>query len=402
MTFKTIDDLNVNGKVVLLRADLNVPQTDGMVTDTTRIDRLRPTIDKLKKEKAKIVILSHFGRPNGEKNTDYSLSFIIPVLEKIWETPVLFADDCIDDTAKMMIARMGESDVLLLENVRFHAGEEANDPAFTKQLAVLGDVFVNDAFSAAHRAHASTEGLAHHLPSAAGLMMEAELNALQNALEAPQKTVAALVGGSKTSTKLSVLNNLVHKVDYLVLGGGMANTFLLAQGHNIGKSLCESDMLDEANRIAQTAKDNNCEIVLPIDCVVVEDLGAGVPYQTVTLDHFPDTMSAIDIGEQSIAHIEGILDQCKTVLWNGPMGVFEIKPFDRGTNAIAEKVAALTQRGRLVSVAGGGDTVSALENAKVIKDMTYVSTAGGAFLEWLEGKTLPGVAALMTAQSKAA
>lgn len=396
MTFKTIDDLDVAGKIVLLRADLNVPESEGRVTDTTRIDRLKPTIEKLKKEKAKTVILSHFGRPKGEKNPDYSLSFITPVLERIWQTDVLFADDCVEETAQIMISRMNDGDVLLLENVRFHAGEEANDPAFAAQLAALGDVFINDAFSAAHRAHASTEGLAHLLPCAAGLMMEAELNALQHALEAPRKPVAAIVGGAKISTKLSVLNNLVQKVDYLILGGGMANTFLLAQGHSIGKSLCEGDMLDEANRIAQTAKDNNCEIVLPIDCIAVEELGAGVPYKTITLDNFPDNMSAIDVGEKSIAHIEGILEKCKTVLWNGPVGVFEIKPFDRGTNAIAAKVADLTQRGSLVSVAGGGDTVSALENAKAIHDMTYVSTAGGAFLEWLEGKTLPGVAALMT------
>lgn len=402
MNFKTIDDLDVSGKIVLLRADLNVPVADGSVTDATRIKRLKPTIDKLKKERAKIVVLSHFGRPKGQKNPEFSLEFLTGPIERQWETTVSFADDCIGDTPKSSITSMNEGDVLLLENVRFYTGEESNDAEFTAQLAQLGDIFINDAFSTAHRAHASTEGLAHHLPSAAGLLMEAELNALNEALESPEKPVAALVGGAKVSTKLSVLKNLVQKVDYLILGGGMANTFILAQGKSVGNSLCEPDMVDTANEIFAEAKANDCEIVLPIDTIVVEDLAAGVPFEKATFDDFPEKMGTVDAGEKSIERVNEILSGCKTLLWNGPMGVFEIPPFDRGTNAVAQHAAKLTEEGRLVSVAGGGDTVSALKNAKVIDDFTYISTAGGAFLEWIEGKTLPGVAALMEAHKKAA
>lgn len=402
MNFQTLNDINVSGKVVLLRADLNVPVSDGFVTDATRIKRLKPTIDKLIDAHAKIVVLSHFGRPKGKENPEFSLEFLTTALEKHWDTPVSFAKDCIGDTAQNAVNVLQDGQVLLLENLRFHEGEENNNAGFTSALAALGDIFINDAFSTAHRAHASTEGLTHYLPCAAGQLMEAELNALNNALEAPTKPVAAIVGGAKVSTKLSVLNNLVKKVDYLILGGGMANTFLMAQGNEIGKSLCEPDMLETAREIVETAKDNNCEIILPVDCVVVEELGAGVPYDTVTLDNFPINKSAVDAGEKSTARINEILNSCKTLLWNGPMGVFEIPPFDRGTTAVAEHAAQLTKSGQLISVAGGGDTVAALENAKVIDDFTYISTAGGAFLEWIEGKTLPGVAALINAQEKAA
>jgi len=401
MSFHTIKDLHekidLKGKHVLLRADLNVPVSGVHVTDAARIIRLKPTIDLLKELGAKIIILSHFGRPKGEVNLDYSLEFLTPVLEKHWETSVSFAKDCIGETPEKSINTMPDSAVLLLENVRFHDGEEANDADFVKQLAALGDVFINDAFSAAHRAHASTEGLAHALPSAAGLLMEAELSALNNALETPQTPVAALVGGAKISTKLSVLHNLVKKVDYLILGGGMANTFLLAGGHEVGTSLCEKDMVEEARQINKTAAANNCEIILPLDAMVVEEFSAGAPHDMVDIAGFPSDKMALDIGEKSIAHIEEILEKCQTLLWNGPMGVFEMKPFDRGTNAVAIKAAMLTKANKLISVAGGGDTVAALENADVTEDFTYISAAGGAFLEWLEGKELPGVAALSQA-----
>ncbi|MEM7651129.1 MAG: phosphoglycerate kinase [Pseudomonadota bacterium] len=394
MNFKSIKDMDLSGKRVLLRADLNVPARRGKVMDATRIERLKPTIDHLRAAGAKTLILSHFGRPEGEQNPEMSLAFLMPSLEQAWGTPVRFAPDCIGEKAQSVVDAMNDGDVVLLENVRFHKGEKANDPEFTAQLAALGDVFVNDAFSAAHRAHASTEGLAQHLPAAAGLMMEAELTALDHALGHPQKPVAAIVGGSKISTKLNVLNNIVQKTDYLILGGAMANTFLFAKGADVGSSLCEKDMKDEALNILETAKAKGCEIVLPIDSVVTQELQAGAPSETVSSQSIPEGKMAIDVGPQSIAHVEGILEKCKTLLWNGPMGVFEIKPFDEGTNALARKAAALTKDGKLTSVAGGGDTVAALENADVCDDFTYISSAGGAFLEWLEGKSLPGVAAL--------
>lgn len=397
MNFKTLNDIDVSGKIVLLRADLNVPVSNGgQVTDATRIVRVKPTIDALISKGAKIAVLSHFGRPKGENKPELSLKFLTKELEKYWNVPVSFASDCIGQIAQNAISNLQNGNVLLLENVRFHSGEEKNEDEFTSKLAQLGDVFINDAFSTAHRAHASTEGLAHKLPSAAGLLMETELNALNNALENPQKPVAAIVGGAKISTKLNVLNNLVKKVDYLILGGGMANTFLMAKGQEIGKSLSEPDMLETAKKIMATAESNNCEIILPIDCVVVEKLGAGVPYDTVSLENFPKDKSAVDVGEKSAEHISKILSSCKTLLWNGPMGVFEIPPFDRGTNAVAQTASRLTKEGKLISVAGGGDTVAALENAGIVQDFTYISTAGGAFLEWIEGKTLPGVAALMS------
>jgi phosphoglycerate kinase len=399
MPFKTLKDMQLKDKAVLLRADLNVPAKDGKITDTTRIDRLKETIEYLAKHGAKTAILSHFGRPKGGYEAEYSLAFLPAALEKSWGVKVAFAKDCIGAPAQEAINALKPGAFVLLENLRFHKGEEANDPTFTRELAKLGDIYVNDAFSAAHRAHASTEGLAHILPTAAGFLMEAELNALSDALEAPQKPVVAIVGGAKISTKLAVLENLVKKVDVLVLGGGMANTFLFAQGHDTGKSLCEKDMKDEAIRIMKVASSSGCEIFLPSDVVTIPEFKEGAPAQTVDAAAIKDM--AVDIGPKTIAALSQKLENAKTVLWNGPLGVFEMKPFDTGTNEIARKVAQLTKAGKMVSVAGGGDTVSALENAHVVDDFTYISTAGGAFLEWLEGKTLPGVAAL-TAEKDAA
>lgn len=401
MSFKTLRDFDLKGKRVLVRADLNVPSKDGMVTDTTRIDRLQPTIDYLTEKGAKIVLLSHFGRPKGGFEAEFSQEFLASVCAESWGHPVSFAKDCIGDTAAKAIAALKDGDIVLLENLRFHKGEEKNDPAFIAELAKLGDLYVNDAFSAAHRAHASTEGLAHHLPTAAGFLMEAELNALNDALETPQKPVIAIVGGSKISTKLSVLDNLVKKVDYLFLGGGMANTFFVAQGVEVGKSLCERDMVDEAKKIMETAKKSGCEIVLPVDRVCVTKFGENAAFEIRDAQDMPAEEEAVDVGPATIEKLEDILAGCKTALWNGPMGVFEVTPFDRGTNDLARAVSTLTATGGLVSVAGGGDTVSALENAGCADSFTYISSAGGAFLEWLEGKELPGVAAL-TAKKAAA
>jgi phosphoglycerate kinase len=402
MPFKTLRDFDLKGKRVLLRADLNVPAKDGAVTDTTRIDRLKPTIDFLTKAGAKTVVLSHFGRPKGGFEAEFSQEFLGPVCAKSWGQNVAFAKDCIGEEAAKAIAALKEGDIVLLENLRFHKGEEKNDPAFVAELAKLGDLYVNDAFSAAHRAHASTEGLARHLPTAAGFLMEAELNALSDALESPQKPVIAIVGGSKISTKLSVLDNLVKKVDYLFLGGGMANTFLVAQGVEVGKSLCERDMVDEAKKIMATAEKCGCEILLPLDRICVTTFGENAPFEIRATESMKAIEEAVDVGPATIEKLEDVLSGCKTALWNGPMGVFEVKPFDRGTNDLARAVAKLTKAGGLVSVAGGGDTVSALENAGAADSFTYISTAGGAFLEWLEGKELPGVAALTAAAKKAA
>jgi phosphoglycerate kinase len=401
MTFNTINQIDVNGKTVLLRADLNVPAKDGVVTDTTRIDRLKPTIDALRAKGAKIIVLSHFGRPKGGVDPEFSLEFILPSLEKSWGVKVAFAKDCIGAPAQSLAASLKSGEVALLENLRFHKGEEANDPAFVKALAAIGDVYVNDAFSAAHRAHASTEGLAHVLPTAAGLLMETELNALNSALEDPQRPVVAIVGGAKVSSKLSVLSNIVRKVDVLILGGGMANTFHYAQGIEIGKSLCEKDMADEARAIMATAAESGCEIILPVDRVAIREFGENAPFKIYATGEMPADEESIDIGPETVRLASEKLATCKTALWNGPMGVFEVKPFDKGTNELARAVARLTKEGKLLSVAGGGDTVSALENAGVTKDFSYVSSAGGAFLEWLEGQTLPGVAALMTTKKAA-
>jgi len=389
MTFNTINDFDLSGKTVLLRADLNVPVKDGAVTDTTRIDRLKPTIDLLNEKAERVIILSHFGRPKGQVKPEFSLEFLPKTLSKQWGIPIGFGEDASEK-------------ITLLENLRFNAGEEANDIEYAKQLANKGDIFIHDAFSTSHRAHASTEGIVHLMPSAAGLLMEAELKALSNALENPQKPVLAIVGGAKISTKLAVLNNMVKKVDYLVLGGGMANTFLFASNQSVGKSLCEEDMIDEAREIQNTAARHGCQIILPQDCVVTKEFKEGAPSETTIIPHFPEEQMALDLGQASIDYINTIIEDCKTVLWNGPLGVFEIKPFDHATNAVAQKVAQLTQDHKLISVAGGGDTIAALDNAGVVNDFSYISTAGGAFLEWLEGKELPGVAALNNCSKQAA
>ncbi len=395
MDFNTLHDMDLNGKIVLLRADLNVPvDADKNITDTTRIDRLKPTIDLLAAKGAKTLILSHFGRPKGEHNSEFSLAFLPPALQKQWGVEVQFAEDCIDIPAQNVAANLKNGQFGLLENLRFHKGEEANDHEFAQKLAALGDLFVNDAFSAAHRAHASTEALAHLLPCAAGLLMEAELTALQDALEAPDHPVIALVGGAKISSKLDVLGNLIKKVDMLILGGGMANTFLYAQGHDLKASLCEKDMADTARDIMAQAKTHNCEIILPIDGVAAEKFAANAPHTTCGNDAIPDGTMVLDIGAGTIEMLKGKISTAKTLLWNGPMGAFELTPFDNGTVQLARFAAECTKNGTLKSVAGGGDTVAALEQANAAKDFTYISTAGGAFLEWLEGKTLPGVAAL--------
>ncbi len=394
MNFKSIKDMDVNGKTVLLRADLNVPTEGKKVTDGTRITRLKPTIDYLRDNGAKILVLSHFGRPDGEHDSGLSLAFLVHELQERWGADIRFAQDCIGEAAQECAAALQPGDIGLLENLRFHKGEKNNDPGFAQALADLGDIYVNDAFSCSHRAHASTEGIAHLLPTAAGLLMEEELQALDQALENPEKPLAAVAGGSKISTKLSVLYNLCEKVDFLILGGGMANTFLHAKGIDIGKSLCEKDMAEEAKKIMARAKETSCEIILPVDLVTVGALRENAEHDTVAAENIASDKMAIDAGPQSIQNIMDKVQGCKTIVWNGPLGVFEIKPFDEGTNALARAVAEKTKTGALVSIAGGGDTVAALENAGVVSDFSYISTAGGAFLEWLEGKSLPGVAAL--------
>lgn len=399
--FQTFKTLEAKDKVVLLRADLNVPFKDGEVTDTTRLDRIVPTIRALQEKGAKIAILAHFGRPKGKTPED-SLAPVAAKLGSILGEPVAFVTDCVGPVTKDAIADLKAGQVAVLENVRYYPEEEKNDASFAKELAALGDIYVNDAFSASHRAHASIEGLAQLLPAYAGLLMEDELNALSSGLENPKKPVVAIVGGSKISTKLSVLHNLVKKVDYLVLGGGMANTFLITNGVEIGKSLVERDMADEAKAIWDEARKAGCQIILPADRIAVKEFGKGVPFDVVATEALPAEMEAVDIGPATLEKLRGILTDAKTVLWNGPMGVFEVKPFDNGTNELAKIVAELTANGTLVSVAGGGDTVSALENAGVADKFSYISTAGGAFLEWLEGKPLPGVQALMVAAKKAA
>ncbi|OAN49380.1 phosphoglycerate kinase [Magnetospirillum moscoviense] len=391
--FRTIDALDVKGKRVLVRADLNVPAKDGKVTDTTRIDRSAATLTELAAKGAKVIILTHFGRPKGVE-AKYSQKLLLEPLAKAVGKPVAWADDCIGPAAEAAIAAMKDGDTLLLENVRFHPEEEKNDPAFAKILAGLGDIYVNDAFSTAHRAHASTEALARLLPCAAGRLMQAELEALAKALGSPEKPVAAVVGGAKVSTKLDLLGNLVSRVDYLIIGGGMANTFLFAQGKSVGKSLCEKEMADTAREIIEKAKAAHCHIVLPVDVVVATEFAENAPNKVVSINAVPDDMMILDAGPASTEAIIDRIGGCKTLVWNGPMGAFEIKPFDAATNAVAQAAAQRTAQGKLLTVAGGGDTVAALAAAGVEDKFSYVSTAGGAFLEWLEGKTLPGVAAL--------
>lgn len=394
MAFNTLSQLdNVNGKKILLRVDFNVPLINGVITDTTRIDRALPTIRELQKKGAIVVLVAHFGRPKG-KDASESLAPIAKKLEELLGSPVTFIPDCIGPDVEKAVAALSAGQVAMLENVRFYAEEEKNDPEFAKQLAKLGDIYVNDAFSAAHRAHASIEGVARLLPAYAGRLMEEELNALQAGLENPQRPVMAIVGGSKVSTKLSVLENLVKKVDYLALGGGMQNTFFVAQGVEVGQSLCERDMIDEAKKIMAAAEKAGCKIVLPVDRVAIKEFGPNAPFTIVPFDQLPSDQEAVDIGPGTVENLRNILKTCKTVLWNGPMGRFEVKPFDNGTNGLAQAVAELTKTNGLQSVGGGGDTVSALEQAGVVNDFSYVSTAGGAFLEWMEGKILPGVAVL--------
>lgn len=392
--FNTIDDLDVNGKTVLVRADLNVPMQDGKVSDTTRIDRLAPTLTELAKKGAKVVVLSHFGRPKNGPDAKNSLRNVLDALSAAVGQTVAFGEDCVGDKAKAAIDGVQPGAIVLLENTRFHAEEEKNDPAFAKQIAALGDLYVNDAFSAAHRAHASTEGVAQYLPAAAGRLMQAELEALTKALEKPERPVAAVVGGAKISTKLDLLGNLVKKVDMLALGGGMANTFLFAQGVDVGASLCEKDMADQARAIMETAKAANCELLLPKDFIVAKEFKAGAANRAVPADGIGADEMALDVGPKTVEFLGLKLQGAKTVVWNGPLGAFEIQPFDAGTNAVAGLVAERTSEGGLLSVAGGGDTVSALAHAGVDEKFTYISAAGGAFLEWLEGKDLPGVAAL--------
>jgi phosphoglycerate kinase len=394
MSFRTLDNLDVAGKRILLRADLNVPVRDGKITDLTRIERLSPTIRELAANGAKVIVCSHFDRPKGKRVPEMSLGPMAAALGEVLGQRVRFAEDCIGVAAQQAVERMARGDVLVLENTRYHAEEEKNDPTFAAELAKLADIYVNDAFSAAHRAHASTEGVAHLLPAYAGRLMQAELEALDAALGNPVRPVAAIVGGAKVSTKLELLGNLVTKVNILVIGGAMANTFLAAQGVAVGKSLQEAELHDTARSILAQAKGGRCEIVLPLDAVVATEFKPNVPTRTVGINDVPADAMILDVGPATVADLAGRLATLKTLVWNGPLGAFETPPFDAATTAIARAVAAATQSGALRSVAGGGDTVSALRHAGVLDKMSYVSSAGGAFLEWLEGKTLPGVAAL--------
>ena len=392
--YRTIDDLDVAGKRVLVRVDFNVPMKDGAVTDATRIERALPTIKELSKKGAKVLLLSHFGRPKGKADPEMSLKPLAKALEKFLGGPVEFAEDCIGAAAKKTVKRMLDGDVAVLENTRFHAGEEANDPEFAKALAENGDAYVNDAFSAAHRAHASTEGVAHMLPSAAGRAMERELDYLKAALSEPVRPMMAVVGGAKVSTKIELLLNLVGKADMLAVGGDMANTFLYAKGVSVGKSLCEPDLADTAREIMTQAQSKGCEIILPVDVVVAKEFKEGADRAVVAADAVAADDMILDLGPETVNLIAEKVEAAKTLVWNGPLGAFEIKPFDTATVEAARYAAKRVKDADLVAVAGGGDTVAALAHAGVEDGFTYVSTAGGAFLEWLEGKTLPGVAAL--------
>lgn len=392
--FKTLDDLDVKGKRVVVRSDLNVPMKDGVVTDATRIERSAQTIKELMDKGARVVVVSHFGRPKGERVPGMSLKPVADALSKVIGAPVAFAEDCVGPAARMVVNSLVDGQVAMLENLRYHKAEEKNDPDFARELAELGDLYVNDAFSTAHRAHASTEAIAQLLPNAAGRLMQAELVALGRALEHPEKPVAAIVGGAKVSTKLDLLGNMVAKVDMLIIGGGMANTFLFAQGKDVGKSLCEKDMADTAREILKKAEAAGCTLVLPTDAVVAAEFSAGAANAVVSVDAVPADQMILDLGPASVETLKAKLAGCKTLVWNGPLGAFEIPPFDMATNAVAQAAAELTKSGSLLTVAGGGDTVGALAHAGVAADFSYISTAGGAFLEWLEGKDLPGVAAL--------
>ena len=395
MGWKTLDDIEVRGRVVLVRVDINVPMENGRVSDATRIEKIVPTVKDILAKGGKPVLLAHFGRPKGKVVPEMSLAPLVPALETALGVPVRFAEDCIGGPAKRAVQALADGEVLLLENTRFHEGEEKNDAQLAASMAALGEIYVNDAFSAAHRAHASTEGIAHVLPAVAGRLMQAELKALEAALGTPQRPLVAVVGGAKVSTKLDLLGNLVAKVDHLVIGGGMANTFLVAQGIEVGRSLAEHDMAETARTIIARAADKGCAIHLPVDVVVAREFAEGAANEVVPVDCCPEDAMILDAGPRSVAEIARTFEACRTLIWNGPLGAFEIAPFDAATNAAALKAAELTRAGKLISVAGGGDTVSALHKAGVADDFTFVSTAGGAFLEWMEGKELPGVAALM-------
>ena len=392
-TFRTLDHADVKGKRVLMRVDLNVPHENGVVSDATRIERIAPSITELADKGAKVILLSHFGRPKG-KDAAQSLKPVAAEVAHTIKRPIKFVGDCIGEEAERAVAAMHSGEIICLENTRFYPGEEKNDPAFIKALAKLGDLYVNDAFSVSHRAHASTEGLSHELPAYAGRTLQAELEAFEKVLDKPQRPVAAIVGGAKISTKLDLLSNLLAKVDVLIIGGAMANTFLMAQGKSVGRSLVERDLLDTAQKIMDQAKAAKRQILLPVDAVVAEKFEANAPSRVVDVDHIGGADMMLDIGPKSVEQVISVLARAKTLVWNGPFGAFEIEPFDNGTVAVAEAAAELTQAGKLVTVAGGGDTVAALNVAGVVDRFTYVSTAGGAFLEWLEGKALPGVEVL--------
>ncbi len=392
MSWNTLDDMDLTGKRVLTRVDINVPVENGAVSDGTRIDRIVPTVTDIIEKGGKPMLIAHFGRPKGKVVLDMSLRVVLPALEAALGRSVRLVETL--EGAEALTNEAQAADVLLLENIRFHPGEEANDPDFARRLAGLGDVYCNDAFSAAHRAHASTEGVAHHLPACAGRLMQAELHALEAALGTPQRPVVAVVGGAKVSTKLDLLGNLVTRVDQLVIGGGMANTFLAAQGLNVGKSLCEHDMADTARAIMAQAAAAGCEIILPADIIIAHEFLAGADHETLAVHLCPADAMILDAGPTSVERICRAFDQARTLIWNGPLGAFEIPPFDTATKAAAHHAATLSREGGLISVAGGGDTVAALNQAGAADDFTYISTAGGAFLEWMEGKTLPGVAAL--------
>lgn len=395
MPWKTLDDLDLAGKTALVRVDINVPMEAGRVTDMTRIDKIKPTVEAIIAKGGKVILLAHFDRPKGKVVPEMSLSHVVDALAASLGRKVVFGADCVGDVAAAAIAGAGAGEVVLLENTRFHPGEEKNDPALAAKMAKLGDVFVNDAFSAAHRAHASTEGLARLLPAAAGRLMEAELRALEAALGSPQRPVVAVVGGAKVSTKIELLANLVTRVDHLVIGGGMANTFLVAEGIEVGKSLAEREMAETAREIRHRAQKAGCQIHLPVDVVIAREFKAGAESQTVDVLKCPPDAMILDAGPKTVAELAGVFASARTLIWNGPLGAFEIEPFDAATNAAARVAARLTREGKLISVAGGGDTVAALNAAGAAEDFTFISTAGGAFLEWMEGKDLPGVRALM-------
>jgi phosphoglycerate kinase len=395
MAFRTLDDLgDIKGKRALVRVDLNVPMADGRVTDETRMRALLPTVLELADQGAKVLLLAHFGRPKGAKHSEMSVSMVLDALQEVLDREIMFVPEIAGDVVTQSVGILADGDIALLENTRFWPGEEKNDPELARAVAANGDFYVNDAFSAAHRAHMSTEGLAHILPAYAGRAMEAELKALQAALGAPEHPVAAVVGGAKVSTKLDVLNNLVTQVDHLIIGGGMANTFLAARGVNVGKSLCEHDLADQANAIMEAADAAGCTVHLPYDVVTALEFRANPPIRTVNVHEVAADEMILDVGPAAVEALADVLKNCRTLVWNGPLGAFEIEPFDAATVSLARTAAALTREGSLVSVAGGGDTVAALAHAGVTEDFTFVSTAGGAFLEWMEGKPLPGVDAL--------